>query len=273
MNKTTIQEALNSAIQRIDRLDAQLLLSHILKKPKSHLITWPEQIISEPDLLTFNQLIAKRATGYPLAYLVGHKSFWDMDLIVTPDVLIPRPDTEILVETALSKIRSGDHVLELATGSGAIACALAREHVDIEITATDISSKTLAIAHLNASKYDLNNIRLIESHWFSGLDPDLYDLIIANPPYLGENDPHLSNEIRFEPRSALVSGPVGDEDYILIISQARNYLKSGGWLLLEHGCEQGDKVRALLQEQGFSDIFTVKDLAGLERVSGGYNAA
>jgi release factor glutamine methyltransferase len=269
MSKASIAQAMDLAMRQIDRLDAQLLLAHVLSKPREYLLTWPERELSPEEFATFESLVQDRSQGTPLAYLTGIKSFWDMELIVSPEVLIPRPDTELLVELALSKLPSNASVLELATGSGAIACALARERSDINIIATDISAPALKIAHRNAEKYDLKNIQFILSDWFHDLTSQQFDLIIANPPYLAESDPHLTTEIRFEPRGALVSGKNGDEDYIEIIAQASAFLKAQGWILLEHGCTQAPRVQALLQAQGFSQIFTEKDLAGLDRVTGG----
>jgi release factor glutamine methyltransferase len=269
MNKVSVSQAIEHAMLLIDRLDAQLLLAHVLSKPREYLITWPERELSSEQLINYEALVQRRAQGYPLAYVTGTKSFWNMELIVTPDVLIPRPDTELLVELALPKLFPGARVLELATGSGAIACALARERSDINIIATDISAEALKIARLNAQKYNLNNIKFILSDWFISLHDQPFDLIIANPPYLAETDLHLSTDIRFEPRGALVSGKNGDEDYIEIIAQASNYLKTGAWILLEHGADQGPCVRALLAKQGYVHVFTENDLAGLERVTGG----
>jgi release factor glutamine methyltransferase len=240
-----------------------------LNKSKTYLTTWPDTELTEEQSIQYKQLIEQRANGVPLAYLTGTKSFWDLDLTVTPDVLIPRPETELLVELALSKITPGMIILELATGSGAIACSLAHARQDIEIIATDISEPALKIACLNVEKYNLKNIEFILSDWFEKLADQQFDLIIANPPYLSDSDPHLATDIRFEPRCALVSGKNGDEDYIAIISQAAQYLKPSGWILFEHGMEQGERVRNLLAEQGYAEIFTEKDLAGLERVTGG----
>jgi release factor glutamine methyltransferase len=273
MSKVSLAEALDQALRLIDRLDAQLLLAHVLAKPKSYLITWPEAELSEDQCNRFNDLVEQRATGTPLAYLTGVKSFWDMELKVSPAVLIPRPETELLVECALSRLFPGAHVLELATGSGAIACALAGERPDIVITATDISVEALKIAEGNAQQHHLKNIDFILSDWFTALEGQVFDLIIANPPYLAETDPHLSTDIRFEPRSALVSGKNGDEDYLAIIAQAALHLKPQGSILLEHGAEQGSRVRELLNTHYFSEIFTAKDLAGLERVTGGRHTA
>lgn len=265
MNKLTIQQAIDRS--DIDRLDAQLILSFILNKPKSYLITWPEHTLSASEQTAFDLLVHKRSQGYPLAYIISKKSFWDMELIVTPDVLIPRPETELLVETALSRLSTGNKILELATGSGAIACSLAREKPDLNIIASDISEPALKIAKSNAEKYDLNQINFIQSNWFADIIPQQFDMIIANPPYLAETDSHLSSDIRFEPRNALVSGPAGDEHFMAIISQAPAYLKPQACLLLEHGACQGERVRALFNQHGFADIHTKKDLAGLERVT------
>lgn len=267
MSDVTIQQALDSV--SVDRLDAQLILAHVLSKPRSYLISWPDKILSQAEFLLFGNLVQKRATGYPLAYITGVKSFWDMELHVTPDVLIPRPETELLVELALERLPANALVLELATGSGAITCALARERSDLKITATDISPQALMIAQENAKSYDLNHINFIESDWFTNIPHQTFDLILANPPYLSDTDSHLSTDIRFEPRSALVSGKNGDEDLVKIISQAKSYLKKNGWLLIEHGCDQGPRARELFQECEYVDIFTKKDIAGLERCSAG----
>lgn len=271
MNNHSISALIDRAMERINRLDAQLLLAHVLEKPREYVITWPERELSPDTLVKFNTLVEQRANGYPLAYLTGIKSFWDLDLIVNSDVLIPRPETELLVEQALSKLKDHSNILELATGSGAISCALASERPDLQIIATDISEPALKIARLNAEKYGLKNIEFFLSDWFKALASQQFDLIIANPPYLCETDPYLSTDIRFEAKLALVSGQNGDEDYIEIISKARHYLKPQGWILFEHGFDQGPRVRALLEQQGFEKIFTAKDLAGLERVTGGEN--
>lgn len=269
MNKHTVHHVLDTAYKSIDRLDAQLILAQVLAKPRSFLIAWPEHNLSAEQIKTYQVLIDKRAQGYPLAYITGTKSFWDMELIVTPDVLIPRPDTELLVETALAKVQPGDNILELATGSGAIACALARERTDISILASDISIKALDIARNNAAQYDLSHVHFIHSDWFADIPEQKFDLIIANPPYLADTDPHLTTDIRYEPRNALVSGPHGLEDYQAIINKAHEYLKNDGWILFEHGCEQGADLRRLLTESQYSDVLTLIDISGLERVTGG----
>lgn len=271
MNNLSISQAIEQAITRIDRLDAQLLLSHVLEKPRAYLIAWPDRSLSQGQWIIFNQLVTQRSEGYPVAYITGTKSFWDMDLIVTPDVLIPRPDTELLVEIALTKLpkNMNSSVLELATGSGAIACALARERPDLSIIATDISIPALTIAERNAQQYDLQSIQFIQSDWFLSIEKQSFDLILTNPPYLSNTDPHLSTDIRFEPRDALVSGVNGDEDYVHIISQADQFLKQEGWIMFEHGAEQGKRLRELLTAKGYQQVETFQDLAELDRVTVG----
>lgn len=268
MSEITIREALSWAQKKIDPLDAQIIMAQILHQTKAYLLTYPEKEISETEYALFVDWVNQRAQAYPLAYLTGVKSFWDMDLKVTPEVLIPRPETELLVETALSLLPPAAKVLELATGSGAVACALYRARPDLKITASDISPKALEIAQENARTYECQ-VDFILSDWFVNIPQETFDLILANPPYLSETDPYLETGLRFEPRQALVSGSQGDECYQRIIAQANVYLKPQGLILFEHGETQASRLQELLQGHGFVDIFTLKDLAGLDRITGG----
>lgn len=256
------------------RLDAEILLAHCLQKPRSFLYTWPEH---EPDTAQharFNALIAQRLTGQPIAYLTGYREFWGLSLKVTADTLIPRPDTELLVETALQHCPSDKalNILDLGTGSGAIAIALATELPKANITATDQSAAALAIASENARTHQQANINFLLSDWFNALPPaPLFDLIVSNPPYIVAQDAHLSRgDVRFEPQSALVAGPDGLDDLRQIISLAPGYLQTDGMLMLEHGYDQATAVSALLHEQRYQKIHCLQDLAGNDRVSYGH---
>lgn len=268
----TIREALTDATEslrpHIDeaRLDANLLLEFSLKKSRAWLVAHDDEALDEPAQQSYQALLSRRINGEPLAYITGEKEFWSLNFKVTADVLIPRPDTELLVETALEKISPESRLLDLGTGSGAIACALAHERQDIDITATDVSEAALRIATENAATHCSGRIQLLHSDWFSALKNCQYDIIVSNPPYVENNDPHLP-ALSHEPRSALTAGSDGLDDIRQIIDQARNHLSGQGWLMLEHGSEQGDAVRELLVAAGYVSIETRQDLAGLDRVT------
>lgn len=257
------------------RLDAELLLCHVLKKNRIFLFSHPEKVLSEAECQQWQTLLEKRLLQIPVAYLMGQKSFWDLDLIVNEHTLIPRPETELLVELALGRgcrLFARDdvvNVLDLGTGSGAIALALAHEQPHWKISAVDFSLEALNVAKINAEKNNIHNVDFFQSDWFSEVK-DKFDIIVSNPPYLDDNDSHLLTEdIRHEPRSALVANKNGLEDIEKITADARSYLKSGGQLLLEHGCEQGESVRELFLNHGYESVKTSTDLAGLERVTTG----
>lgn len=251
------------------RLDLEVLLCHVLDKPRSYLFTWPEKVLDQKSTEQFNDLLQRRADGEPIAHLTGQKEFWSLSLEVNATTLIPRPDTELLVEMALSLLdKPNAHVLDLGTGTGAIALALASEHPSWQIIAVDTVSEAVALAEKNRQRLTLDNVRIRQSHWFKDLAPQKFDLIVTNPPYIDADDPHLKQgDVRFEPGSALVSGNKGLADIELIISEAKKYLSDGGWLLIEHGYQQAEAVRTLLKDNGYSHVSTQRDMAGHERLT------
>ena len=254
------------------RLDAELLLAAALGKPRSFLHTWPERIVSTEAALAFAGYLQRRRTGEPVAYILGQQGFWKLDLEVAPHTLIPRPETEMLVEAALELVPAfaPTQVLDLGTGTGAIGLALANDRRQWKITAVDRVPEAVALAERNRQRLQLDNAEVLNSHWFSALEGRQFDLIISNPPYIAETDPHLSmGDVRFEPGSALTSGPDGLDDLRTIISEAPAHLTPGGWLLLEHGYDQGPAVRELLIRHGFERIQTRRDLGEHERITFG----
>ena len=252
------------------QLDAELLLAFVLDKPRSYLYTWPDKTVSEQQSAAFMTLFERRQRGEPVAYLLGRQGFWTLDLQVAEHTLIPRADTELLVEAALQlgDAQSALQVLDLGTGTGALALALASERAQWALTGVDRIESAVALAQSNQRQLQLSNVTFLHSHWFSALAEQRYDLIISNPPYIADNDPHLQRgDVRFEPLSALVSGPDGLDDLRLIIAQAPAYLSANGWLLLEHGFDQARAVRELLQQAGFVDVSSRRDLSEHERIS------
>ncbi len=251
--------------------DLEILLSHCLGKSRTWLYTWPETVVTDADARRFAALWERRSQGEPVAYLIGERDFWSLNLRVDPSTLIPRADTETLVEWALELNLPGDSRLaDLGTGTGAIALALATERPRWKVTGVDASEEAVALARVNASANNLSRVDFKVSDWFSALATQRFHLLVSNPPYIDADDCHLSRgDVRFEPRSALVAADQGLADLAHIIERAPDYLKPSGWLLLEHGFEQGAAVRTLLQQRGFADIETRTDLAGQERVSGG----
>ncbi|MFR0691334.1 peptide chain release factor N(5)-glutamine methyltransferase [Enterobacterales bacterium AE_CKDN230030158-1A_HGKHYDSX7] len=251
------------------RLDAELLLAAALGKPRSFLRTWPERVVSREAHDLYERYLARRVAGEPVAYILGRQGFWSLDLEVAPHTLIPRPDTELLVETALALLpASPARVLDLGTGTGAIALALACERLSWQVLGVDRIPEAVALAERNRERLRLANAAFQTSHWFSTLDAERFSLIVSNPPYIPSTDPHLKQgDVRFEPSSALVSGQDGLDDIRLIIEQAPGHLENGGWLMLEHGFDQPDAVRDLLLSRGFSAVESRRDLGGHERIS------
>ena len=252
------------------QLDAELLLAFVLEKPRSYLYTWPDKTVTEAQVAAFMTLLERRQRGEPVAYLLGRQGFWTLDLQVAKHTLIPRADTELLVESALQLADASStlKVLDLGTGTGALALALASERPLWAVTGVDRIESAVALAQNNQRQLQLANGEFLSSHWFSALTAQRYDLIVSNPPYIADNDPHLQQgDVRFEPLSALVSGPDGLDDIRLIIAQAPSYLTANGWLLLEHGFDQASAVRELLQQAGFIDVSSQRDLSGHQRIS------
>ncbi len=260
------------AVSDSPRLDAELLMAHCLKRDRAWLLTWPGHVLDEQQQTCFDELLQRRLAGEPVAYLLGEREFWSLRLKVSPATLVPRAETELLVERALTEIdgRPRPRVLELGTGSGAIALALKQERPDTDITATDISASALEVARENAARLGLA-LRLLESDWFDAIGPgERFDLIVSNPPYIAAGDPWLARgDLPAEPQSALCSGPSGLEALERIIADAPAFLRPGAALLLEHGYDQLEPVQQRLREAGFAQIETWTDFNELPRVSRG----
>lgn len=254
-------------------LDAEVILSHVLGKPRAYLYAWPEKLLTSCQIEHLDKLIDERKKGEPIAYLVGHKEFWSLDLTVTPQTLIPRPETETLVEIVLQLAFPKNEslcVADLGTGSGAIALAIASERPNWKVVAADVCPLVLETAKQNANQLKLNNIEFKLSNWCQALADDRFDVIVSNPPYIAKDDAYLNEgDVRFEPCKALISGDDGLEDIRNITFSALHYLKTGGYLFFEHGCNQGDQARKILENLGYQDVRTHKDLAGLDRVTQG----
>ena len=251
-------------------LDAEVLVAHVLGASRSAIAAQPERPLAPEEMLALESLVRRRLEGEPVAYLMGRREFWSLELEVTPDVLVPRPETELVVERALAAIASRERpsVLDLGTGSGAIAAAIARERPDADVTATDVSAAALAVAARNAARLALPNLRLLEGSWFGPVSDSSFDLIASNPPYVAAGDPALA-ALAHEPAGALVAGAEGLDALAAIAAAAREHLEPGGTLVLEHGAAQGPAVRALLESAGLVGVGTRRDLAGHERVTEG----
>lgn len=253
------------------QIDSEALLLHTLQRNRSFLITHPDHQLSEQEHQAFCDMVAMRCTGKPTAYITGTRGFWTLDLAVNEHTLIPRPDTETLVDAALNLIPSnGNHqVLDMGTGSGAIALALASERPSSEFTATDISQGALDTALLNATRHGISNVAFFQGSWFEALDtPTHFHLIVSNPPYIATNDQHLlDGSLDHEPYTALASGIDGLDDIRLIVKNATNHLLTNGHLLLEHGYDQGQSVREIMLKQSFRQVITIKDFGNNDRVT------
>ncbi|BBN58807.1 peptide chain release factor N(5)-glutamine methyltransferase [Hydrogenovibrio marinus] len=273
----TIAEALNLGRNTLTSesplLDAEILLAYTLDKDRTYLFTWPEHELSAQQAEHFSELLKKRQVGVPVAHLTGNKEFWGLDFKVTSDTLIPRPDTEILVEQALLKIKQlhqdglNARVLDLGTGSGAIICALKHEAPYIEALAVDLQPAALTVAKQNAEQHGLS-IDFRTGSWFEPMVNARFEVIVSNPPYIVENDPHLSQgDVRFEPLTALTSGQDGLEDIRTLISESRNHLVEGGWLLIEHGFDQEVALQKLFADNSFEQVETIYDYGHNPRVT------
>jgi release factor glutamine methyltransferase len=272
----TISDALHTATTLLTRtstsarLDAELLLEHVTGLPRSSFLSHPERILPVKAGWSFQQLVKRRARGEPVAYIRGQQEFWSLLFEVTPAVLIPRPETELVVERALAHLgpQSTDLIADLGTGSGAIALAIASERRAARVYATDIDRVAIDVAARNGSRLQIGNVRWSVGHWFAALAGLQFAVICANPPYVARNDPDLATQVRqYEPELALIAGRTGLEALEHIIAQAPAHLASGGWLILEHGWRQAESVAALLVRHGFAHVRSHPDLAGQLRVT------
>lgn len=273
------------------RIEVQCLLQHVLHVSRAWLLAHPEHCLNQPEQTRYDELLQRRLAGEPIAYILGEREFFGLNFKVTPATLIPRPETELLVELAMQRCGGvaapppGTHqpppcgdiqpqqpcrVLDLGTGSGAIALAIAHSRPNACVLGCDASSSALEVARENAQRLGIANAAFVQSDWYEALDAQRFGLIVSNPPYVASGDPHLlQGDLRFEPASALASGADGLQDIRRIVAEAPAHLQPGGWLLLEHGYDQAERVRELFQQASFSAVFSACDLAGIERVSGG----
>ncbi|CAH8201191.1 protein-(glutamine-N(5)) methyltransferase [Vibrio aestuarianus] len=277
MSTPSIEIALKAATTQLQEsgsdspsVDAAVLMCHVLDKPRSYLLTWPEKLLTAEQQQHFEQLLSRRFAGEPIAYIVGEREFWSLPLKVAPSTLIPRPDTERLVEVALAKSNQiyGD-ILDLGTGTGAIALALASELPGRRVVGVDLRPEAQALATENAQRLAITNVTFLQGSWFEPIEPGTkFALIVSNPPYIEENDPHLTQgDVRFEPLSALVAKDNGLADIKYITEYARGYLQPQAWLVFEHGYDQGQAVREILVSLGYHNVVTEKDYAGNDRVT------
>ena len=264
-------ESLENAATATPRLDAELLLCHQLDCSRTRFMTWPQQKVRPEDAEAYRAMVARRCEGDPIAYITGECEFWSLPLATSPDALIPRQDTETLVEQALLLPLPEDaRVLDLGTGTGAIALALGSERYAWDVTGSDASPTAVELARRNGRALGLPGVTFVESDWFRDLGPGRWDLIVSNPPYVAEGDEHLEQgDLRFEPHAALVAGADGLDAIRLIAREAPDRINPWGWLLVEHGYEQAEAVVDLLGEAGFRDLFSRRDLTGHFRVTGG----
>ena len=249
--------------------DAEILLEHVTGKARTYLLAFGETELTAEQEARLAALLARRKTGEPVAHLVGEREFWSLPLYVSAATLIPRPDTECLVEQALARLPvSSCRILDLGTGTGAIALALATERPDCAVTAVDVMPDAVALAQRNVERLGLTNVTVLQSSWFSALEKQTFGVIVSNPPYIDERDPHLAQgDVRFEPLTALVAAREGLADLEHIVTTSRQHLLSGGWLLVEHGWTQGEAVRARFTQAGYAGVKTCRDYGGNERLT------
>lgn len=265
-----LREAISQLSQsESPRRDAEILLGFVTGKTRTFLLAFGETQLSGNELERLTGLLARREQGEPVAHLVGVREFWSLPLFVSPVTLIPRPDTECLVEHALAHLPAEPcRILDLGTGTGAIALALASERPDCAVTAVDVIPDAVALAQRNAQNLAIHNVTVTVSHWFDALEGQQFGLIVSNPPYIDEQDPHLAmGDVRFEPRSALVAAKEGLADLAWIIAQSKRFLLPGGWLLLEHGWQQGEAVRNVFHDEGYEQVETCRDYGDNERLT------
>ena len=273
-NSLSIKAALQMASAQLKTeasiFEVQLLLQYALGVNRAWLIAHEHDVLQPNIQVVFEALLNRRLVGEPIAYILGGREFYGLDLLVTPDTLIPRPDTETLVEAALAKILDNPNqsILDLGTGTGAIALAVAKHRPKVNVVAVDASAAALEVAKKNAASLAITNVRLMLSDWFDALAGERFDLIVSNPPYIEQNDVHLTQgDVRFEPISALTSGADGLDDIRRIVADCLIYLKPQGWLMIEHGYNQADLVADLMAEAGLVSIQTIKDFGGNNRVT------
>ncbi|QLS05833.1 peptide chain release factor N(5)-glutamine methyltransferase [Citrobacter freundii] len=274
------QHWLREAIARLQdsespRRDAEILLETVTGKGRTFILAFGETVLTAAQQEQLNALVARRQRGEPVAHLTGVREFWSLPLFVSPATLIPRPDTECLVEQALARLpASACRIVDLGTGTGAIALALASERPDCDVTAVDRMPDAVALAIRNTQHLGINNVRVLQSDWFSAVQGQQFDMIVSNPPYIDEQDPHLAQgDVRFEPLTALVAGDHGLADIVHIIEQSKHMLTPGGYLLLEHGWQQGQAVRDAFTRSGYQAVETCRDYGGNERITLGRLAA
>lgn len=273
-----IHQHLKNASQQLEsisdspRLDAEVLLAFNLQKSRTWLVTWPDKTLSDTEINLFQKLMQRRINGEPIAHITGHREFWSLDLLVNQHTLIPRPETELMIETILQLYPQEKlNLLDLGTGSGAIALALASEQGQWSITATDQSSEALTLAKKNAQQLKLEQIQFLQSDWFAALKQQNFNIIASNPPYIPDADPHLSQgDVRFEPRSALASGNDGLDDIRHITQHAQQHLQSEGMLIIEHGFDQKREMMAIFEQNNFINILQINDLADNPRLTYGF---
>lgn len=274
-SSSTIKQQLVWATEVLHRvsssaaLDSEVLLAYCLQKERTYLLSWPERKLTDGQYREFHELVRRRLQPQPVAYLTGHREFYSMELTITPDTLVPRPETEMLVDLVVDRLAGlrSAKILELGTGTGAISLAIKKTFPDCQIMATDISKPALQVAQTNALGHQLD-INFIESDWYQQITPQKFDIIVSNPPYIAESDPYLDQgDLPAEPLQALSSGESGLEAIEIIIQDARRYLQQDGWVLLEHGYDQQQPVTDIFVQQGFRDVATINDFNDLPRVT------